>query len=160
MESRETQRSGGAGRPHPQGGGGPGGGRGRRSDDDHRQAISQVFEIDYAQVMQVILHPEGDYNGFLEKLKRYVKARARNITPHQLRNIFSRVKAAKAPGDLYRLRPQLAYVAGRAERDEMRELVVLLDDLIKKVDSPDTLRNFRSFYEAIIAYHKYFETGS
>jgi CRISPR-associated protein Csm2 len=158
MESREMQRpgSGGAGRPNPQGGG-SGGGRGRKMDDDHRRAIREVFGTDY---VQVILHPDSDYNGFLEKLKSYVSRRARNITPHQLRNIFSRVKAAKAPGDLYRLRPQLAYVAGRAERDEMRELVVLLDDLIKQVDSPETLRNFRSFYEAVIAYHKYFDTGS
>jgi CRISPR type III-A-associated protein Csm2 len=158
MANHETHRPpGGPGRPQAPEGGGGRGGRQRKSDDEYRVAIRQVFGANFEQQ---ILHPEGDYNAFLESLKRYVRERATNITPHQLRNIFSRVKAAKQPGDLYRLRPQLAYVAGRAEKEEMRELVVLLDDLIKQVNDTDTLGSFRSFYEAIIAYHKYYAPGS
>jgi CRISPR-associated protein Csm2 len=100
--------------------------------------------------------PEERYEKYLNDIKSYVRARVRKITTHQLRNIFSRVKRARRPHDLAILRPQLAYIAGRAEHEEMRELVQLLDDLIRRVDEK-TLEGFKHFYEAIIAYHKFYD---
>jgi CRISPR-associated protein Csm2 len=134
---------------------GPNGGRGRfASDEDRRRAIQGAFGTDYTTL---ILEPHrGDYNDYLDRVKRFVERRARSITPSQLRNIFTRVKAADHPQKLWMLRPQLAYIAGRADKEEMRELVVLLDDLIQKVTSPERVSAFKNFFEAVIAYHKYF----
>lgn len=133
----------------------PNGGRGRSAgDDDRRRAIQGAFGADYTTL---ILEPHrGDYNDFLDRVKRFVERRARSITPSQLRNIFIRVRAADHPRRLWVLRPQLAYIAGRADKEEMRELVVLLDDLIQKVTSPERVTAFKDFFEAVIAYHKYY----
>ncbi|HEU0078581.1 MAG TPA: type III-A CRISPR-associated protein Csm2 [Longimicrobiaceae bacterium] len=139
---------------HGRGPGGGGGGPHRRTDDDFRQSIREVFGKDY---VALILNPHGgDYNDYLDRVKRFVQDRARQITTSQLRNIFTRVQSAKRPEQLHVLRPRLAYVAGRSDREEMRELVVLLDDLIREVQTEDRVAAFRSFFEAVIAYHKYY----
>jgi CRISPR-associated protein Csm2 len=144
-----------SGPPRDGHGRGPGGGgRHRKTDDDFRQSIRAVFGNDY---VALILNPHGgDYNDYLDRVKRFVRERAKQITTSQLRNIFTRVQAAKRPEQLYVLRPRLAYVAGRSDREEMRELVVLLDDLIREVKEEDRVASFRSFFEAVIAYHKYY----
>lgn len=126
----------------------------RDPDDSHRDTLRQIFGNDY---VKAILEPSVEgYDRFLDQVKNFVQKNARNITTHQLRNIFSRVKHASTPHDLSILRPQLAYVAGRSEKREMRTLVVLLDDLIRAVDAR-RLEAFKRFYEAIIAYHKYYD---
>jgi CRISPR type III-A-associated protein Csm2 len=80
-----------------------------------------------------------------------------NISSSQLRNIFSRVKRVEKISELYSLRPKLAYVYGRPNtKDEMKKLIVLLDDQIKKVKNEKQLEKFKSFFEAIIAYHKFY----
>ena len=136
-------------------GSGGGGGRSRRTDEDFRQNIRKAFRSD--DYVALILNPlKGDYNEYIERVKAFVEERAKQITTSQLRNIFTRVRSAKRPADLYVLRPRLAYVAGRSDREEMRELVVLLDDLIREVKEEAQVADFRNFFEAVIAYHKYY----
>lgn len=153
----ELGRDPGGRRDHSGGSGYRGGGGGTRrgqSDDDYREKIRGVFGKEY---VELILEPHRHgYNDFIARVKDFVENRARQITTHQLRNIFTRVRAAREPAHLFVLRPQLAYVAGRSDRSEMRELVVLLDDLIQAVNSPERVAAFRDFYEAVIAYHKYY----
>jgi CRISPR-associated protein Csm2 len=139
---------------HDRGGGRPqGGGRFGKTDDDFRGSIREFFGNDY--VARILDSRQGDYNEFIDRVKRFVQLRLSRITTSQLRNIFPRVKAARSPQDLFMLRPQLAYVAGRSEKEEMRELVVLLDDLIREVTEA-RMESFKSFFEAVIAYHKYY----
>lgn len=114
--------------------------------------LHQAFGEDYAQRL---LAPT-DYNAYVSNLKRFVEQRLRAITTHQLRNIFSQVKRASSPTDLQLLRPKLAYVAGREDKDPMSLLVVLLDDLIQQVRTTEDVRAFVRLFEAVIAYHKYF----
>lgn len=138
---------------------GPGGRSSYRSDEEYRESIREVFGNDY---VRTILNPQTDYNDYIKRVKKFVERRATQITPSQLRNIFGRVRTAKRPQDLFELRPKLAYVAGRSDKEEMRELVVLLDDLIQEVsqERAGSVPAFRSFFEAIIAYHKYYNPNS
>lgn len=103
-----------------------------------------------------ILKEEKDYNKFTEKVKDFMKNNVREITTSQLRNIYSKVKKITEPKQLYLLRPKLAYVYGRADKDGMRRLLVLLDDQIKQVEDKSQLEEFKSFFESIIAYHKFY----
>ena len=89
------------------------------------------------------------------------KEKKENISSSQLRNIFSRVKRVEKISELYTLRPKLAYVYGRpSTKEEMKKLIVLLDDQIKKVKNEKQLEKFKSFFEAIIAYHKFYGGGN
>ncbi len=134
-------------RPHQ------GGGR-RDPEADRRKELKSAFGDDY---VAFILNPDKpDYNLYIDKLKAFVGEIKGGITTSQLRNAFSRIRPLRDPKQLPRLRPNLAYVAARAKSDEMKLLMQLVDDLIPGVDSEDKLAEFQRFFEAVIAYHKYF----
>lgn len=126
------------------------------SEEKYRNNIIHYFGENY---IQLILTSGGeDYNGFIGKVKEYLNKQKSNVTTSQLRNIFSKIKQLSNPKEAWRLRPNLAYVAGRSEKDGTKELVWLLDELINdiKSDEKQKLENFKNFFEAIIAYHKYY----
>lgn len=134
----------------------PGQGRQHSETDGFEQNLVRAFGTGY---VEVILNKGGEnYNHFIDNLKKYVERNSKQITTSQLRNIFARVKQAKSAEEAWHLRPQLAYAAGRNEQRAMKELVFLLDQLLCEIGPNDTVRlkNFQDFFEAIIAYHKYF----
>jgi CRISPR-associated protein Csm2 len=134
-------------------------------------------EIKYLNEMKKILGEDNynnilntsrtDENKFIDSVKRMIDIlieggkKKDNISSSQLRNIFSRVRKASKPEELYILRPKLAYVYGRPNtKREMQKLIVLLDDQIQKVKNSNQLEMFKNFFESIIAYHKYFGGGN
>lgn len=119
------------------------------------QLLKEV-KANLGEEYESILKEEKDYNKFTERVKGFMKDNVREITTSQLRNIFSKVKKIKEPKQLYLLRPKLAYVYGRADKDGMKRLLVLLDDQIKQVTNTGQLEEFKSFFESIIAYHKFY----
>jgi CRISPR type III-A-associated protein Csm2 len=110
---------------------------------------------------EILSEKKRDYNDYIGKIKAYVEDNVKGITTSQLRNVFSRIKNIKPDNldDLYILRPKLAYVSGRSE-NKMKTLVFLLDLLITKTDNAEKLVQLQAFFEAVIAYHKYYEKGS
>lgn len=102
---------------------------------------------------------KDEVDEYLNKIDEYVNKNARSIKTSQLRNIFSRIKSIrqteKGIKELKMLRFKLAYVAGRSDNKSMKELISLLDELIKKVNE-NNLDNFKDFFEAIISYHKFY----
>ncbi|HDP99825.1 MAG TPA: type III-A CRISPR-associated protein Csm2 [bacterium] len=126
-------------------------------EDQYRANIIRHFSENYKQF--ILTNGGEDYNNYIAKVKGYIQRQKDQITTSQLRNIFSKIKSLASPKDAWRLRPNLAYVAGRSEKaGGTRELVWLLDELINdiKADEKLKLENFKNFFEAIIAYHKYF----
>ena len=105
---------------------------------------------------EILASEKKDYNSYFQALKAYIKEDADKISTSQLRNIFTQVKKAKIPKDLTLLRPKLAYVSGRSDKDGMRRLIFLFDYLIKQVKDEKQVIEFKNFFESIIAYHKYF----
>lgn len=106
-----------------------------------------------------ILKPNRkDENKFIEATQKLVRTYKNDISTSQLRNIYSRVKNIKDDNykEFYLLRPKLAYVSGRADKYGMKKMVALLDDLIPKIDSKEKAKQFKYFFESIIAYHKFY----
>lgn len=134
----------------------PGGNRNdwKWSEDKAADEVRKAFGSDF---VSFILNPaKPDYNDYIDKVKRYLAEHYKRMTTAQLRNIFSRVRNIENRQQLYLLRPKLAYVAGRSETDEMKTMLFLLDQLIANVDCSEKLEQFKAFYEAVIAYHKYY----
>lgn len=135
-------------------------GRKQRSNYDfnkkYRDNLIRNFGDSYINL--ILSAGENNYNNFINQIKSYIEKNNRNITTSQLRNIFSRIKSIKNVSEVWRLRPNLAYIAGRSDKDSMKELVFLLDELIQNIGENDTkkLSNFIDFFESIIAYHKFF----
>lgn len=120
------------------------------------KALTEIRECFGENCFDEILEEnKKDYNIYIGKVKNYVDKNKRGITTSQLRNVFTTVKNTESILDLYRLRPKLAYVSGRAGTDEMKTLLFLLDELITRV-SEKNIDQFKAFFESVIAYHKYF----
>ena len=98
-----------------------------------------------------------DINLFLDLTEQFGKLCSKKISTSQIRAIFSIVK--KLPDkfdvckkDLNLLRPKLAYQKGRFP--QLEPLTDVLIELIKNVNDDLSLKGFKEFFEAIIAYHK------
>ena len=96
---------------------------------------------------------------FGELSTKYQDRRRNKMTTTQLRGIFQEVKRlddrfdmSKIPLNL--LRPKLAYQKGRFE--VLEPLTRVLTHMIKNIDDDESLKGFKEFFEAIIAYHKAF----
>ncbi|MCS6968716.1 MAG: type III-A CRISPR-associated protein Csm2 [Cytophagales bacterium] len=98
----------------------------------------------------------------------------KKLTTSQLRRFFGQLKRLQAMGydhedkqHLLMLKPQLAYAAGRADKDaKIRDFARVLERMITEVekatseeDAKKRFQNFVNLTEAIVAYHK-IEGGS
>lgn len=92
----------------------------------------------------------------LDKIKSYVQTNSEAITTSQLRNIFAKVQRVENENSLQLLRPKLAYVAARQGKPEAKRMVEFFDFLISKVSNKEQLKGFKTFFESVVAYHKYF----
>jgi len=92
------------------------------------------------------------------KTEEFVQQYAKDLTTHQLRNIFQEIKKANDITSLKLIRPNLAYIAGRLDANKKNEktFVAFLDSLIKEVKNDNHLENFKDFMEAVVAYHKFY----
>lgn len=87
-----------------------------------------------------------------EELGRHL-GKVTRMTTSQIRNIYIDVKQMQE-FDKYKLdllRPKMAYVAGRHR--ETRDLQIVLDLAIRKIDNEKKFEKFKDFFEAIVAYH-------
>ncbi len=85
-----------------------------------------------------------------ERFPRYQK-----ITTSQIRNVLAKIKPIADEKEIITIRPVLAYTAGRATNDEIKEIMFLFEQLVKKIKTKEHLESFKDFVEAIISYHRY-----
>ncbi|MCS6795328.1 MAG: type III-A CRISPR-associated protein Csm2 [Cytophagales bacterium] len=109
----------------------------------------------YGEILHFKKSPKIDE--LFQKTEEFVQKYGKDVTTHQLRNIFHEIKKVNDIMQLKLLRPNLAYIAGRLDEKnkEGRIFVALIDSLIKEAKSED-IDNFKDFMEAIVAYHKFY----
>ncbi len=90
------------------------------------------------------------------------RERQSKLSSSQIRNILDEVQRLKGSDpvkikrQLQRLRPKLAYAAGKAKQgNSLRELQPILDKAIEKIDTVEKFNLFKDFFEAIVGYHRY-----
>ncbi|NTV18267.1 MAG: type III-A CRISPR-associated protein Csm2 [Bacteroidales bacterium] len=124
------------------------------SEVDADEVVKKYFGNDFVDL--ILLQKVSSYNEYIDKVKRYVENTKKGMTTSQLRNVYSRIKNLESITELFTLRPKVAYVAGRADRHELKTFLYLIDQLIRSVDDVSKLKQLKDFFEAIIAYHKYY----
>jgi CRISPR-associated protein Csm2 len=107
----------------------------------------------------------GDSKKLVENAKKLGEHLGGRLSTSQIRSIFSEVKQMGGYEEhrLNLLRPKMAYTAGRHGRMSRGKLVgpivdlqEVLDECIKITSSEEEFENFRDFFEAILAYHRYY----
>ena len=101
---------------------------------------------------------------FVEKLGK--KLKAKGVSASQLRNIYGEIMRIKLKGynenqtDFKLLKPKVAYNYGRInnkrEKDGFKEFVDVFNQAHNSVKDEKSFENFQKFFEAILAYHKYY----
>ncbi|KGE86296.1 MAG: type III-A CRISPR-associated protein Csm2 [Phaeodactylibacter xiamenensis] len=99
----------------------------------------------------------------VEAVKLFMERNARFVTANQLRNVYARIRANEGKQDesqLAMLRVQLAFIRGKSDRRSkgFHALLKLLDEMVQEVTAQKAeLKQLKQFFEAILAYHKYYE---
>jgi len=96
-----------------------------------------------------------------EKFGKYLAGKPKELSTSQIRAIYSKVQRLQEFNEdtlkkLNLLRPEMAYVAGR-HGGKVKDLRDVLDVAIEMIDNRTKFENFKEFFEAILAYHKYYE---
>ena len=103
-----------------------------------------------------------DIDNLIDCIHEFVKQtnkKDEGISSSQIRNVFNKAKQAKNTKDLKLMRPKLAYVLARQKNKGAKEMIALLDDVIKttEIENKQHLKNFQLFFESVVAYHRYEE---
>ena len=94
-------------------------------------------------------------DSLLKQIQDYAMLFAKKLNTSQLRNIFSKVLKATTPLSLKLLRPKIIYVAARQQNNDAKRVVEFFEGMIQSVDTNEKVKNYQSFMEAFVAYHKY-----
>ena len=93
------------------------------------------------------------------------------ITATQMKNIYSKVTECKNNLDFQLLRPQLAYIIGKKSNEQLEKVINLIDELLSYLSTilfdknkenkvilteEQYVENLHTFFEMIVAYHKFF----
>jgi len=105
-----------------------------------------------------------DHKKFINYAERFGKdLKNKNVKTSQIRKIYTEVQKIRSFNDsddqmrLHMLRPKLAYAKGRHRN--LIDLQEIFDKMIERIKSEEQLKNFKQFFEAILAYHKAFGGG-
>jgi CRISPR type III-A-associated protein Csm2 len=102
----------------------------------------------------------------LKAIQNYVEciAKTKSVTTHQLRNLYDLVRDKKVITwqSLHRLRPKFAYAQARMSNAKGKDFIGFLEGLMAgiKDDEGNKVKNFKHFFEAVVAYHKYEDSKS
>lgn len=117
--------------------------------------------LDVSQPELAAIISQGDaasLNGVANRLGKYYASgfEREKLSFSQIRNVLDRLQRMGSydPNQLQLLRPLLAYAAGR-HGGKVKHLQGVVDQAIQRVDSKDSFEHFKSFFEAIVAYHRY-----
>ena len=107
----------------------------------------------------------GDSKKLVENARKLGEHLGGRLSTSQIRSIFSEVKQMRRYDEdrLNLLRPKMAYTAGKHGSRVQGKLVgpivdlqEILDKCIERISSEEEFENFKSFFEAILAYHRYY----
>jgi len=123
-----------------------------RFDEHDNQLVDEIKKNAKSILMMDNIENFINYSDQFGKL-----CKNKRISTSQIRAIFQKVKRLPdnyetSRNDLNLLRPKLAYQTGRYS--QLRPLKEIIDTLIKEINNDETLKGFKEFFEAIIAYHK------
>lgn len=129
--------------------------RGRRGKEEAEKQVIKELDKQLDTILgQILLGNSEILVRVADALGEYFKKK--DLSTSQIRNIYAQVRTMRGydRNALNLLRPRLAYAAGRHK--EVSGLQRILDAAIVRVNDEEKFKNFQQFFEAILAYHKYY----
>jgi CRISPR-associated protein Csm2 len=114
----------------------------------------KFFKQNFAELLN--MSKTAQLDKILESIEKFVSEEGKNLSTSQLRNIYDKATKATTVNELKLIRPNLAYIAGRSANDREKSLLAFIDLLIKSVNSDEKVKEFHTFFESVVAYHKFY----
>lgn len=115
---------------------------------------NRFFKNNYDELLS--MSKTKSLDEILNKIEEFVKVEGSKLSTSQLRNIYDRSLKTESQNELKLIRPNLAYLAGRSSSYGEKSLLAFIDLLIKSVKSDEQVKEFKIFFEAVVAYHKFY----
>ena len=95
----------------------------------------------------------------VDAIKRFMQQNSRDIKANQLRNIHARIRQNPTAQQKPILRFKLAYIKGKSHHRSAgyHNLLELMDEMLTM--DAEELKKLPLFFEAVLAYHKYYENA-
>lgn len=126
----------------------------------NQETDKKISTIIGGNVVELVKYAEQLGEKFAPKDER---ERQSKLSSSQIRNILDEVQRMKTDDpkqikkQLQRLRPKLAYAAGKTKQgNSLRELQPILDKAIEKINTVEEFKSFKDFFEAIVGYHRFY----
>jgi CRISPR-associated protein Csm2 len=143
--------------------------RNRTFDELAAEVCDNVFKDNFKEILQMSKTTQLDR--LLSSIEIFAGRPVENqksgtlgacVTTSQLRNVYDRAKKAKDANALKLIRPNLAYIAGREKgrEEEVQKFLAFLDFIVKSVENDEQVKEFQTFFEAVVAYHKFYGKNS
>lgn len=115
---------------------------------------SRYFNDNFSELLN--MSKTQNLDAILTDIEKFVSTEGEHLSTSQLRNIYDKAKKMTNMNELKLIRPNLAYIAGRSKNDKEKGLLAFIDLLITRIDSEQKVKEFHIFFEAVVAYHKYY----
>jgi len=115
---------------------------------------NQHFGNNFSELLN--MSKTENLDAILSAIEKFVSSEGQNLSTSQLRNIYDKAKKALTVNELKLIRPNLAYLAGRSTNEKEKGLLAFIDILIKEVNSDQKVKEFHTFFESVVAYHKFY----
>lgn len=121
-----------------------------------------AIEVEIKNNLNSILHENQDKDGriLIDKAeKTAILLYFEDISTSQLRKIYDRVKRFEIKEsssfvELNLIKAQIAYAAGREKK--LRRFYNIIEQLISETNDKSKLKRFKNFFEAVVAYNRFY----
>lgn len=133
---------------------------GKPQNRNERYDDSEKYANYFNEIILKITSLKEEYDKYINECKDYAYYLKRDgLTTSQVRKIYSDIMNAETAIDLKRLRPRLAYIIGKNEKNRaIKSLINILDKGIEKLNIKDVdeeIKSLKEFMETIVAYRRY-----
>ena len=134
----------------------------KNKNEEERKTFTQLgeevknrfFRDNYSDLLNMSNASQLDV--VLNTIENFVEQEGKSLSTSQLRNIYDKAIKCETQNELKLIRPNLAYLAGRSTNDREKSLLAFIYLLIKEVCNKTQVKEFKTFFEAVVAYHKFY----
>lgn len=91
-------------------------------------------------------------------IENTMKQYANEITYTQMRNIYNELLNADTVTAIQMLRPKIAYIHSRLDKENAKDITSFVADLMKEIKLENQIKPFLKLIESMVAYHKQYNT--
>jgi|JI7StandDraft_1071085.scaffolds.fasta_scaffold08615_6 CRISPR type III-A-associated protein Csm2 len=97
----------------------------------------------------------NNLSDLINAIKGLAEHDCKELKAHQLRRLYDEVRKKSEPNEIQLLRAKFAYAMARQTSNRSKAVIAFFDTIMEKVSTKEHVSEFKMFFEAVVAYHKF-----